>query len=65
MDRCVVAVLRPELPCAMSRIPRSKPSFFGCSRNFYFYFLMFENYSAFEVKHVSDLSALSKKLFFG
>ena len=26
---------------------------------------MFENYSAFEVKHVSDLSALSKKLFFG
>ena len=48
----------------MSRIPCNK-LFFEYSRNFYFYFLMFENYSAFEVKHVSDLSALSKKLFFG
>jgi len=52
----------------MSRVPRSSkanPRFLNAQGIFIFIFLMFENYTAFEAKHVSGLRALSKKLFFG
>jgi len=50
--------------CNVSNSTQQNPRFLNAQGIFIFIFLMFENYTAFEIKHVSDLRALSKKLFF-